>query len=156
MLADLNETANRIAKEVVRMCGDGGLEKLGEITNMLYGASVELMLEKEMDEHLGYTKHDNAGDKTGNSRNGYTTKTIKSEWGEVTIKVPRDRNGTFVPTIVPKSKRRTGSLEDHLLAMHKRGMSDREIANYAKELFGVELSPSVVNRIVGTRKAEGL
>jgi transposase-like protein len=82
------------------------------------------MLDKEMDEHLGYAKHDGAGDKTGNSRNGYTSKTLKSEWGEVPIKVPRDRNGTFIPSVVPKSQRRMESLDDQVVAMYRKGMSD--------------------------------
>jgi putative transposase len=143
----LSASESQLADALSAMCEGAGTEKLGEVMKKLYGAAIERMLDAEMDAHLGCAKHDNIGDKTGNSRNGYTTKTLKSEWGDTSIKVPRDRNGSFVPSAVAKNQSRTGSLEQSVISMYGKGMTDREIGGCVKDLFGAELSPSVVSRI---------
>lgn len=83
----------------------------------LFKGTIQQMLEAEMDEHLGYEKNDPAGNNSGNSRNGYGRKTIKSELGEAEIMVPRDRNGAFEPQVLAKRQTRTDDLESRILAM---------------------------------------
>ena len=84
----------------------------------LFAGTLEKMLEAEMEEHLGYEKNSIVGNNSGNSRNGFNTKTIKSEWGESPISVPRDRNGTFEPTVIEKRQTRTDDIEARVLAMY--------------------------------------
>ena len=113
----------------------------------LFAGALEQMLEAEMDEHLGYEKNSNAGDKSGNSRNGYGRKTIKSEWGESEIAVPRDRNGTFEPKAIEKRQTRTDDIEARILAMYAKGMSTRDIEDHLRDIYGVEASAGLISRI---------
>lgn len=93
----------------------------------LFAGSIEQMLEAEMDEHLGYEKHSVEGDHSGNSRNGYNHKTIISDYGESEIAVPRDRNGEFEPKVIEKRQTRTDEIEQKIMAMYAKGMSQRDI-----------------------------
>jgi len=104
-------------------------------------------LEAEMEEHLGYDKHSITGNNSGNSRNGFNEKTIKSEWGESSIAVPRDRNGTFEPTVIEKRQTRTDDIGARVLAMYSKGMSTRDIGDHLLDIYGVEASPSLISRI---------
>ncbi|MDR1753444.1 MAG: transposase, partial [Eubacterium sp.] len=105
------------------------------------------MLEAELEEHLGYEKNSVAGNNTGNSRNGYGKKTVKSEWGESEIAIPRDRNGTFEPQIIEKRQTRTDDIETRILAMYAKGMSTRDIEDHLRDIYGVEASASLISRI---------
>jgi putative transposase len=113
----------------------------------LFSGTLEKMLEAEMDEHLGYDKHSALGNNSGNSRNGYGKKTIKSEWGESEIAVPRDRNGSFEPQIIEKRQTRTDDIETRVLAMYAKGMSTRDIEDHLRDIYGVEVSPGLISRI---------
>ena len=113
----------------------------------LFAGILEKMLEAEMDEHLGYDKHSALGDNTGNSRNGYGKKTIKSEWGESEIAVPRDRNGSFDPQAIEKRQTRTDDIEARVMAMYAKGMSTRDIEDHLRDIYGVEASASLISRI---------
>jgi putative transposase len=113
----------------------------------LFAGSLEKMLQAELDEHLGYDKHSTEGDNSGNSRNGYGKKTIKSEWGEAEIAVPRDRNGSFEPQIIEKRQTRTDDIEARVLAMYSKGMSTRDIEDHLRDIYGVEASASLISRI---------
>ena len=85
-------------------------------------------LEAEMEAHLGYKKHDNTGDNSGNSRNGYTTKTVITEDNDtIEIQVPHDRNSTFDPVIIPKHEKRTPLFNDQIISMYSFGMSTRDM-----------------------------
>lgn len=122
--------------------GENGL--LDQITKRFY----EKVLEAEMDEHLGYAKHDNAGDNSGNSRNGYTTKSvITKDNNTVEIEVPRDRNSTFEPLIIPKHEKRTPLFNDQIISMYSYGMSCREIQRHLKNVYGVDVSPELISRV---------
>jgi transposase-like protein len=101
--------------------GQGGLLK------QLTGRVLQKALEVELTDHLGYEKHDNAGDKIGNSRNGYSEKTVLAENQEAVIQVPRDRNGTFEPEILPKHQKRVPLFNDQILSMYSFGMTNRDI-----------------------------
>ena len=113
----------------------------------LFAGALEQMLEAEMDEHLGYEKNSNLGDHSGNSRNGYGKKTIKSEWGESEIVVPRDRNGSFEPHVIEKRQTRTDDIETRVLAMYAKGMSTRDIEDHLRDIYGVEASAGQISRI---------
>ncbi len=113
----------------------------------LFGGMLEKMLEAELDEHLGYEKHSTQGDGSGNSRNGYGRKTVKTEWGEAEITVPRDRNSTFEPQAVEKRQTRTDDLEHRILAMYAKGMSTRDIEDHLRDIYGIEASSSLISRI---------
>ncbi|WP_414716772.1 transposase, partial [Syntrophomonas wolfei] len=110
----------------------------------LFAGVLEKMLEAEMDEHLGYEKNSVAGNNSGNSRNGYyPPKTIKSEWGEAEISVPRDRNGTFEPKAIEKRQTRTDEVEKRVLAMYAKGMSTRDIEDHLRDIYGIDASASL-------------
>jgi putative transposase len=95
----------------------------------------------ELTDYLGYEKHDPAGYGSGNVRNGTTEKTLKGKNGEVTIDVPRDRNGTFEPQIVKKHQTRFDGFDEKILSMYARGMTTRDIQGHLEEIYGVEVSP---------------
>ena len=113
----------------------------------LFAGSIEQMLEAEMDEHLGYDKHSAAGDNSGNSRNGYNRKTIISDYGESEIAVPRDRNGEFEPKVLEKHQVRTDEIEQKIFAMYAKGMSQRDIEDSIREIYGVEIPQTLVSKI---------
>jgi transposase-like protein len=104
-------------------------------------------LEAEMDETLGYLKHDYSEKVTQNSRNGYSKKTVKTELGPVEVRIPRDRDGEFEPKIVPKHQRSVNGIEDKILSLYAIGMTTRDISEQIKELYGVEVSAETVSNI---------
>ena len=125
-------------------------DNLGDVQAMLknlFKDTIESMLESEMDEHLGYEKHNILGNNTGNSRNGYGKKTIKTELGESEISVPRDRNGEFSPQVIEKRQTRSDDLETRILAMYAKGMSNRDIEDHLRDIYGVEASAGLISRI---------
>jgi transposase-like protein len=101
-----------------------------------------------MSHHLGYPKNGSAGDNTGNSRNGYTEKTVLLENQSADIKVPRDRNGDFEPAIVPKRSKRVPLFNDQIISMYARGMTERDIGSHLSEVYNVDASPDLVSRVI--------
>ena len=110
-------------------------------------AVLERALQVELTEHLGYQKHDPAGNNSGNSRNGATTKKLKGEFGEIALETPRDRNGSFEPRIVGKGQTRFTGFDDKIVSMYARGMSTREIQGHLEEIYGVEVSPTLISNV---------
>lgn len=113
----------------------------------LIGGMLEQMLQKEMDEHLGYEKHSPEGHHSGNSRNGRTKKTLKSNYGEIEVEVPRDRNSEFEPIAVKKRQRSISDFDDKIISMYAKGMTTRDIQAHIQELFGFEMSPALISNI---------
>ncbi|MGB4587903.1 MAG: IS256 family transposase [Clostridiaceae bacterium] len=113
----------------------------------LFAGTIEQMLEAEMDEHLGYEKHDVAGNNSGNSRNGYNHKTIVSDYGESEIIIPRDRNGEFEPKVIEKRQTRTDEIEQKIMAMYQKGMSQRDIEDNLREIYGADVPQSLISKI---------
>ncbi len=111
----------------------------------LKGALMERMLEAEMTEHLGFER--NGARNQGNSRNGFTSKTIQTETGPVDVRVPRDRAGTFEPKLVAKHQRRLEGFDEKVLALYARGMSMRDIQGHLRELYGTDVSPELISRV---------
>src|ERR1700722_10533418 len=113
----------------------------------LKGALMERLVEAEMVEHLGFEKNAAEGKGSGNSRNGYSHKTVQTETGPVDVRVPRDRAGTFEPQLVAKHQRRLEGFDDKVLALYARGMSVRDIQRHLHELYGTEVAPELISRV---------
>lgn len=122
---------------------DGPEGLLARITKSV----LERALDVEIADHLGYEYGDPAGNGSGNSRNGHGRKTVLTTAGPVDLEVPRDRNGTFDPVIVPKRKRRLGQVEDMILSLYARGMSTRDITEHLAEVYGAAVSAATVSRV---------
>ena len=112
----------------------------------LFKDSLQEMMNAEFDSSMGYSKYDKKTDKT-NYRNGSTKKTLKSEFGEFEFETPRDRNGEFEPKIVPKNKRDVSGIEDKIISLYGRGLSTREINEQIQDLYGIEISATMVSNI---------
>src|SRR5512135_1548968 len=121
--------------------GEGGLIK------QLTKAIIERCLETELDGHLGYPKHGRKGNATGNTRNGQSQKTLKGEQGHVQIEVPRDRQGSFEPQLVKKGQTRLEGFDEKILALYARGMTTRDIQAQLQELYGVEVSATLISNV---------
>ncbi len=120
-------------------------EDLNEFSQMLKKITVEAALNAEMDEHLGYEKHQKST--SSNSRNGKSSKRVKTEDGEFELDTPRDRDGSFEPKLVKKHQSRFTSMDDKILWLYAQGMSTREIVNAFDEWYGAEISPTLVSRV---------
>ena len=123
------------------LVGENGLLK------HLTRALVERALGAELTHHLGYEKHSPEGKSSGNSRNGTSPKTLKSDLGDLPIGVPRDRNGEFEPQLVRKGQRRFNGFDDKILSMYARGMTTRDIQAHLLELYKVEVSPELISSV---------
>jgi transposase-like protein len=139
--ARLRELVGQARAEGLRLTGEGGL--LAKLTKLV----VESALEGEMDDHLGYAKHDPAGRGSGNSRNGRRAKTVVTEAGPVEIEVPRDRDGSFEPKIVAKRQRRLGGIEELVVSLSAKGLTTGEISSHLAEVYGAEVSKQTISTI---------
>src|SRR5688572_28296011 len=108
---------------------------------------MERALQAEMSHHLGFEANQAKPAGTTNCRNGYTSKTLLTDQGEVSIDVPRDRQGTFEPQLIRKRERRVSGFDDRILALYARGMSVRDIQGHLQEMYGVEVSPDLISRV---------
>lgn len=123
------------------LIGENGLLK------QLTKALLDRALQAEMTDHLGHEKHGAIAQKGGNARNGKSAKTIKGEFGKLPIEVPRDRNSTFEPVIIPKGQTRFNGFDDKIISLYARGMTTREIQGHLEEIYGVEVSPSLISSV---------
>lgn len=124
-----------------------GLDGLGGLFNRMTKAVLERALQIEMSGHLGYEKGDPDGRGSGNSRNGVSGKSVITNSGSVQLNVPRDREGTFEPKIVPKHTRRLGSVDDMILSLYARGMTTRDIKEHLLDVYDAEVSPALISQI---------
>jgi putative transposase len=108
----------------------------------------EVMLEKELTNHLGYDFHDKENKQTANSRNGSSSKTLKSDFGNLSITMPRDRDSSFKPIVIPKGSRMLEGMEEKILSLYAMGVTQRDICTFTKDIYGCELSPEAVSDIV--------
>jgi transposase-like protein len=113
----------------------------------LVKAISERALQTELTNHLGYEKHEAKGKNSGNSRNGTSSKVIKGEFGETEISIPRDRAGSFEPRFIPKGEKRFEGFDSKILSMYARGLSTRDIQAQLEELYGVEVSPTLISSV---------
>jgi transposase-like protein len=112
--------------------------------------TVEAMLEGELTEHLGYESNDPSGNGTGNSRNGRSTKKVQSKDGAIDLEVPRDRTGSFEPQVVKKGQRRIDGIDDMIISLYARGLSTRGIQAQLIELYGAEVSPTLISNVTNS------
>lgn len=140
---ELNEFIQKMktAKSSEDLFGTEGLIK--NLTKTV----LEKLLKEEMDEHLGYKKKDPSGNKSGNSRNGSSSKTVISNHGDIQLDIPRDRNAEFEPIAVPKHKRRLGKIEDAIISLYAKGMTTRDIRDYLEEIYGIDMSPQFISNV---------
>ena len=108
---------------------------------------VERVLEAELTAHLGYAPHVRRGTEEQNARNGKGQKTVQTDTGPLDLQVPRDRNGSFAPQLVPKRQRRLEGFDDKVLSLYARGLSTRDIQGHLEELYGTEVSPTLISTI---------
>ncbi|GAA1702370.1 MULTISPECIES: IS256 family transposase [Mycobacteriales] len=124
-----------------------GRHGVEELLTQMTKAVLERAMEAELSDHLGYEAGDPAGHGTGNSRNGKTTKRVQTLQGPVELTVPRDRNSSFEPVIVPKRARRLGKVEDMILSLYARGMTTRDIGSHLEEIYGSTVSAATISRV---------
>lgn len=141
----MQDIQEKLAKEIAKDCKT--VDEIHARLKSLFKNAIEEVLEGEISSHLGYDKHDSIGDNTGNSRNGYSKKTIKSQLGETTIDIPRDRNGEFEPQIIRKYEKNANELEEQILAMYAKGMSTRDIESHLRDIYGIDVSAGLVSRV---------
>jgi putative transposase len=130
------------------MIGENGLLK------QLTKALLERAMQAELTGHLGYEKHDPAGHNSGNSRNGASRKKLKGDFGEIELETPRDRKGTFEPKIVERHQTRWTGFDDKILSMYSRGMTTRDIQGHLEEMYGVEVSPTLISSVTSAVQEE--
>jgi len=137
----LDRLMERVGDDGLRLTGEGGF--LPEMIK----AVLERGLQAELSDHLGYEKGDPAGRGSPNSRNGSTPKTLSTEVGEVPLAVPRDRNSSFEPRLVPKGQRRAGGLDDMIISLYAGGMTVRDIQHHLARTLGTELSHETISNV---------
>ena len=123
------------------LIGENGLLK------QLTKALIERALQAEMTEHLGHDKHATVSNLTGNARNGKSSKTLKGEFGELPIEIPRDREGNFEPQLISKHQTRWTGFDDKIISLYSRGMTVREIQSHLIEMYGAEVSPTLISSV---------
>lgn len=137
----LDELMARVDAEGAELLGPEGL--LSQVTK----AVLERALGEELTHHLGYEKHDPAGWGSGNSRNGTTPKRVHTEIGTLDLEVPRDRNGSFEPGIVPKGASRLKGFNERIIALYARGMTVRDIRSHLAEIYDVDVSADLISKV---------
>ncbi|MCV6575851.1 MAG: IS256 family transposase, partial [Cohaesibacter sp.] len=137
-----------LAQELAKDIKTG--EDLSALSAELTKLTVEAALNRELEEHLGYAPHDRAGHNSGNSRNGSSSKKLKGSHGEVTIEAPRDRLSNFEPQLISKGQTRITGMDEQILTLYAKGMSTRDIADSFKEMYGTEVSASLVSKVTAT------
>lgn len=150
-MAITNELLDQLIKDYKKpedLIGENGLFK--QLTKRL----LEKAMQAEMTEHLGYPPHSPAGDNSGNSRNGSYKKKVKGDFGELDLAVPRDRNATFEPVIIPKGESRFKGFDDKIISMYARGMTTRDIQAHLEEIYGVEVSPNLISQVTDSISEE--
>ena len=138
---DLLDSLMKDYKTPEDLIGENGLLK--QLTKQL----LERAMQAEMTEHLGYEKNATAEKKTTNSRNGSYKKRLKGEFGSLDVTVPRDRDASFEPIILPKGQSRFTGFDDKIIAMYARGMTTRDIQAHLEEMYGVDVSPTLISQV---------
>jgi putative transposase len=143
-MATTDELLDALMKDYKKpedLIGENGLLK--QLTKRL----LERAMQAELTDHLGYEKHEPAGNNSGNSRNGNYKKRVKGEFGNLDVAVPRDRNASFEPVILPKGESRFTGFDDKIISMYARGMTTRDIQGHLEEIYGVQVSPTLVSQV---------
>lgn len=142
-----SEASKAIAQAIIDQYQPKSAEDMQDALRDILGPMFEAMLQGEMNSHLGYASNDHGFKETTNRRNGYTHKTLKSSMGEIEIDAPRDRNGSFDPQIIPKRSTDVSGIEEKVLSMYAKGMSQRDIADTIEDIYGFEISHETISNI---------
>jgi transposase-like protein len=142
-----SEASVAIAKAILEQYQPSSVEEMQDALKDIFGPMFEAMLQGELDNHLGYEANDHGYKESDNRRNGYAKKTLKSSMGDVEISTPRDRDGSFDPQLIPKRTKDVSGIEDKVLAMYARGMSQRDIAKTIEDIYGFEISHDMISTI---------
>jgi len=138
-------------KKMKELIEEHQLKSISDVNSLLKQFSKKLlenMLENELTDHLGYEKHSVSDKKVTNSRNGHSKKRVKSDFGEIDLKIPRDRQDEFSPLIVKKGERTISGLDEKVLMMYSRGMSERDIADFIEDTYKYRMSPQTISNII--------
>lgn len=140
-----------VAKEQIRqIISQNNLNSVADVYSLLKESFKDILqelMEAELDASLGYVKNQKGELITDNKRNGHSPKTLKSQYGEFQVDVPRDRNGEFEPKLIPKYQRDVSGIEEKVISLYARGMSTRDIHDQLQDLYGIELSAEMVSKI---------
>lgn len=139
--------AENIAKQIMETYKPQSAQEIQDVVKQIFAPIFEAALQGEMDNHLGYANHERSEQDSSNSRNGFSTKKLKTSMGEVPIRIPRDRESSFNPQIVKKHQRDVSAIEDKVLAMYARGMSQRDISATIEDIYGFEMSHEQISHI---------
>ena len=138
---------NKLIKELIDQYGVKTTDDIKDMLKELLGETIQTMLEGEMEEELGYSKYNYDEKNTENSRNGYSPKSVRSEYGEIELNIPRDRHNEFEPKIIPKYQREITGIEGQIVALYAKGMSNRDIEDHLKNIYGIEVSATMISKI---------
>ena len=140
-----------VAKEQIRqIISQNNISSVADVYSLLkegFKDILQELMEAELDATLGYEKNQKGNLLTDNKRNGHSSKTLKSQYGEFQIDVPRDRNGEFEPKLIPKYQRDISGIEEKVISLYARGMSTRDIHDQINDLYGIEVSAEMVSKI---------
>ena len=137
-------------KQLRQFIKENNLKSALDVQNALkelFADTLQEMLEAELDDSLGYEKNDIKNKETTNRRNGHSKKQVRSEYGQIDLAVPRDREGDFEPVIVKKHQKSVTGIEDQILALYAKGVSTREIQDHLQQLYGIEVSPTLISNV---------
>ena len=150
-MVDLNKKVPRFSKDQVKQfIEQGQLKSMEDVQGALrdlFSQTLSAMLEGEMDHHLGYSKNDEQNKQTDNRRNGHGSKKVRSDYGDIALTVPRDREAEFEPQIVKKRQKTITGLEDQILGLYAKGISARDIQDHLERLYGIEVSPTFISNV---------
>ena len=142
-----NKNKNELVKAIIDAYQPETAKDVQDALKDIFGPMFEAMLQGEMNSHLGYENNDKSEKQTQNRRNGYISKNVKTSMGEMTIDVPRDRDGSFEPQIVPKRTKDISDIDKKVLSMYAKGMSQRDISNTIEEIYGFKISHDTISQI---------
>ncbi|MDD4550020.1 MAG: IS256 family transposase [Syntrophomonadaceae bacterium] len=137
-------------QQIRQLIKENNLKDVKDVQQVLkdmFADTLQEMLEAEMDDELGYTKYDYKNKKSNNSRNGHSQKTVTSDYGDIELDIPRDRQAEFEPKIVKKHQRDVSGIEDQILSMYAKGMTTRDIQDHLNNLYGMDVSPTLISNI---------
>jgi putative transposase len=161
MEAKLTARAEQLARELATQAGS--IDELNGLFRGLMKTALQRMLDTELDVHLGRKEapapldppaEDPAADTPKNRRNGYSKKTVQGELGEIPLDIPRDRNGSFEPQLIGKYQRRLAGFDDKILALYAKGLTTRDIQGVVQELYGVEVSATLISEVTADLDGE--
>lgn len=134
-------------RELIRERNIVSAQDINDMLKDMFADVLQEALEAELDTELGYPKNGSIPQGKSNRRNGHTTKTVRSDRGEIELSIPRDRDGDFEPTIIKKHQKEISGIEEQILALYGKGVSVREIQDHLNRLYGVDVSPTLISNV---------